>query len=586
MVKEETPLHLLIDAIEYNVNKFGKENEIIDLQINSAKNCFYITSNQINVLLIQRKINIIMIEFFNEYIKQIKQTSVFNLFASSFQKAICCHFEALRKIDLSKYINQIESHQVVIAGILKIPIFKYSMTHNEIINSLTYLFPFSFLLKLFRKRSFFEMLLNIVMKYKIKKNKIILTKIYNYVKKYHLGKFSSLAISDLILAFFVNFKYDEIFHDHMFDFHVQESLRAIKTKLLKPEEIETVLSNSSLNKPGFSKDNILFDLSEIKCNNSASDFCSIPSLQYISLEFRKSGYKISPFLKVLILSHANEMLNQVTRDNFIDVSTADEMLFLHLSILSDASIPNISIYRSVINTLLPYDFLIFQIPTYISLLNRSLEFILSFDYDIESQENYLYPFKTNKDDKPILIHGFQIYAYPRFFESNVPAVCIFSGNYEDIGIFYQSKLVFKEEDAIQAYNGLIYLHNDIKDLIKVNDGDYESNKSLIDTVSNLQIMTSKIKSSLEIDNIPALYSSFQKEWGLEDRNPSTVIQMIYRLQIYLVKLGKLDKNFIIDGVIEKNTLDAINSMRSLFNKNCNYLSQSLYNAIVCTNNLK
>lgn len=340
------------------------------------------------------------------------------------------------------------------------------------------------------------------------------------------------------------------------------------------------------------------------------DVSAIPSLRYSIYEMRKISLQPSPSQMLFVLSKAINSIQMLLLSADGGMVGADETFPFIIYCLSLAKLNRLPSIIEYIEKYADFSLRETKFFYYIQHLKSSLNFID--DQRLEKSPFYIFPFSKPpkhlekiltrvKESKPVYLKGFTVYAYP-LWHSDIPFPALFhyNGGIEK-AIGYQYRItdnalfdIPSNMKAIQTVNGTFLQISDefidSNSLIKVDGGDYDASIDDIEVVSSMIIMdfTSTSNDKDLIKPSTSMRSEFyekyiKKFWGMKNVNNGrfetgdiAVKATIAEVQIALVILEKLPSNFIVDGNLNYETIEAIKNM---INQNNNQKNRNIKDII-------
>lgn len=201
-------------------------------------------------------------------------------------------------------------------------------------------------------------------------------------------------------------------------------------------------------------------------------------------------------------------------------------------------------------------------------------------------------FHNSKTGEPILMKGFEIYAFPTWtneYNTLFPAMIRYTGKLTS-AICYQYSVssitalnAFNEKyEAIPTLHGTFFQLKDelIKSafMIKVENEDYEKEEENIEVFSSLMLMASKAIPNPKLSMLDQVFTSVKIEWHFRSNDSTVAIKTaVAEVQKALLLLNFLPESFSIDGVFNFETISAI---REFIKNRKLIITPQLFKAIV------
>ncbi|OHS97462.1 hypothetical protein TRFO_09478 [Tritrichomonas foetus] len=558
---------------------------------------------------------------------------------------------------------------------------------DDLMMCLDYFFPYREMYNiLLNSPKFFPELLKIAIQYDPKNNTDSLKKVYKLLmkeKRPFLSEYNHYAIeaiAEVLLSILTYKSRIKSTDNPLQNFSLNQNCRMLVNNKfeqidIKPTFIEIIEKNLSFNKNNFTtkkEENGKFMLPQIDKNTridqpleyddsnyNMNDNYDAESkylcLQHIVLEMRKLATKPSVTFCYYILSNISKLLNEALSTEGKAVGM-DESFQFFVVVLADARLYQLLSIFELMNRFIPPDFKASQMNFYLVRLNIAIDFIRSRrlinvppylllpfkqcneklkglelvkeseTFDRESENSSI--IEKEESIKEIIFHGFTVYAYPTYCDSQIPAIVHCTGNFNDSATLYQYQAISEiniECDYFTIpteYGSLLYFMNDLNEIHyndpnneysssessnysdslefykakinnrngrinKLNDliklGNNEKFDDLIDDIadmSNMMLMLPNVSNKLA--NLHQIKKDFYMKWSqfrsktIEnfDENQNMTFELVKYLKQKLFTPGKVNEN----GVIDKQTFDLLVSK---YSTNDGFLlSSKLYSYIV------
>jgi hypothetical protein len=298
-----------------------------------------------------------------------------------------------------------------------------------------------------------------------------------------------------------------------------------------------------------------------------------PGLRHVVLELRKITTQVSPSLMAFRLFQALEwLIGRLSRNG--RAVGADETFQFFVTVVADAKLFNLPTVMGILEQFCFDDLKSSKIAFVIAQLRIASQFIRS--RKVAVAPFILLPFQAKNVDgieaaSPVAIEfkGLAVFAFPLWSDSPVPAVVSCTGDQSDVAELWQyefkSGKILESPDVlcIGTASGTVLAIVDraieSRRLIRVATLPFADAAEEIALVSNLGLMCARWRTgSLSTAMIAQLLDEFAKEWGLtEDQARPGAFEIIGDLQENLRDLGLLAAGFVVNGKIDRETLEAI-----------------------------
>jgi hypothetical protein len=197
----------------------------------------------------------------------------------------------------------------------------------------------------------------------------------------------------------------------------------------------------------------------------------------------------------------------------------------------------------------------------VSQLATAFEFIQSQVVSIPL--TFLLPFPPQPPTPPICRPGFAIYAFPLFAKAPTAFSVGFSARGGDAALVWQHECpdlpASEFLDTVATVDGTLFIVRGKARLIKVDTRPPEESSEEVAIVSNLMLMLRQGVPSPRTSIIPELLNRFVSEWKINKTEDARllVIELIGRLQNSLRQRGVLPGSYVIRGIVDPETLEAL-----------------------------
>ena len=581
-------------------------NFVIDSQL---KDLFEKNDNlknqELDILIMQHKATILFYNKVTEYLKIMNEKSKG---FSPFKQAVSIHLYAIEQIDPDFFIEVIQEHHKALSSTLGIPIPEDSQSPEEALTSVSYFFPFNIVIPLMRRQDFFTELLKISIEFHPNEFKSSVLKIFKLFKNCNLPIYSKIAVSEILLDYFVadikkstkvseldNFQFLQNCKLLIKSGYLSLTTEEFVTKL-KPTETELIHqneSNSSQYQQGFS--DFKLDPKTNLCFDDDGIVLEIPTIEHVWIQLRRMPVAISTTAVLVVLEKALEWLRSVLKERNVGIG-ADEVFQFFVVCLVNSKILELPTLISILETYTVEDLIASKNTYMMQQLKSAFEFIQT--RQVRVPPFLIFPFDStdNPDLKRegnghVLLPRFAVYAYPTYLKTPFKAFLYYTGNQTDCAIGYpftaveghicQSLIdIGNKFTPLPTTNGSLF-HIDSNEIaqnsmILVNDGDYVSRFYDVEVLSNLMVMVQKKVRHPSIEMIDPLMKELMESWRLTQiPTKETVIKLIQNLQENLVTLGHQVNT---DGIISDQTVSVIKKLVHFNNEF--FINLKIYNYII------
>ena len=356
------------------------------------------------------------------------------------------------------------------------------------------------------------------------------------------------------------------------------SKNGIKLCGLNPKIIAYLRSNVNDKDLNVNYDNILTFQEIYKPNIYFDEENEIREIDHIVYELRKLPYQTSPSSMLCIISNAMQFLKNSLSIDGKPVG-ADEIFQFFVYSLAAAKLPILPSLISFIDLFVDdslretqYQYFITQIQTAYDFIKSGLLKVspfLLFPFK-EVPENFKENIMIN-DEEPIILTGFEIYAFPTWkeeYKKLFPAMIRYTGDLSDIAYVYQYSIRKADFicssnyniDSIPTLNGsFFHLSNEMiynYSMIKIQSGKFDDDSlNDIQLISALMLIVPKSLRNPEKYKKEDLFDIVKETWNLQKLDD--ICKIIAEIQKSLMTLGVNDGTFTIDGILDYETLSAL-----------------------------
>lgn len=572
------PLNFLLQATERRIRQLEMEMDIIADQLQFISKMPGVQEDYQHILFLEHNINSILAQTYKEYMTRMR---AFYIDPCPLKKVVSFHVLVINSMSFTSFLEEAHGHQSALTGITGTSILNHETTPISILEVVHHYFPYSAIYQMLLDEDIFEHIFKTAFTYDPEQHQRYLMKIYKRISHMKCDEVIIMTIAEIILSFFVGnkmiLKYDDLIQNFKFIYN-SENIKIADLQLHpKATLIDFENEHNSTNKTIFSLHS--YDRLFPKAFDSEKMRCLVPGLRHVVLEFRKITTKLSLSMKAFLLWRTHDWLHLALCSDGSQIG-ADDLLQYVVTIVCDVEINYLPALLNMMNALCIDTYRSSKVEYLITQFQIAIDFVTNFP--IKSDPYLLLPYKTITDKtlklhspEPLLLNRFVMYVTPFFIQTDVQAFLVYTGNSKDVVKVYQFE---ENEMLVEKYNMLKTTHGhfiettnlDIRFMIKVANGDYESSLIDIKRMSNLMIMLPERIMYPLSNACQSYYPAFQSFWRIYLLfNENDIFNKIKDIQKVLVKLGALPKNYEINGVVDYLMYKAIQQIILQFN-DCDY----------------
>ncbi|EAY17481.1 hypothetical protein TVAG_494230 [Trichomonas vaginalis G3] len=561
--------------------------------------------NEIDVIVMEHRAHQQFYIKLVDYVKVMKQMVKE---VCPFKQAISIHMYALKSIDIPFFIEVIKEHQEALSQITGIPLPKNVTTSDQAVESVSKFFPFDAILPLMFDQSFFTDLMKIMFSFTPDNFQKTISQVFKLLKHVNLNPYVKMVVSEVILDYFVG---DIKLSDQktMFKNYILTDVQFFQNcKLIISGGISSLSINkekSDLFNIDFQPNQDYYDPLEYTPPNTISlcfddDGVEMPlkKLNHVWILLRKIPVSISTTSSFVIISKAIDWLKTAMVKEGMEVG-ADELFQFFVACIVNAKLLHLPTLIKMMDNFAVTDLMSARYKYLKTQLSSAVEFVQT--RQIRVPPFLIFPFDKTEENKGlsrvdeghIILPRFTVYAFPRFKNTVVSAVLVYTGSQADTAIGYKFKI---SEDAtetmvklgqefmtIPTVDGTIFTWDideaQDRKMIKVNDGDMASHNGDVSIISNLLLMTPSLVKFPSIELKENLLSLFTDKWrvNLSDAE-SALVHFVTELQSALIRKGF--KGVQANGVISEIDVGIIKSIITGFRNGEFYINQKIYTFIL------
>jgi len=591
----------LSHCVKHFSGKYLNLGLILEKQI--QKMCSYRVGSikEIDTLIMQKSIVDFIREKMNEYLIELEKIG---RPVSPYKQGISCHCVAMKNIHYERFIEAVQGHQEALSIESGVSMPQQAETPEAALLSMEYLFPFTDVLPLIADASVFNNIMEICMKYSPKSHLSSLSSMYKIFKGLSLPDFSKLAISEVILTFFVFDRLKESKSCEIYNFAFLQNCKLI--------------INDGVSAMGITKQSALrfqTHLVDDKPNSSYQELLSkstenylfydddgiqsnLPLLEHVFYEMRKLPYQNSCSMISLSLLHTVDLLKVAISKDLIAVG-ADELFQFFLCALINAKLLQLPLMLSFVDTYAIKEFKTPKMQYLITQLKSAAEFV--FSRQVPVPPYILFPFQDSEcseiqilNRNPIIMQRFCIYAYPSYYPNDgFPSFVTYTGDSHDFAIVYQFStkegkcpLIEKLGErfiSIPTIHGTVFqldsheIHHE--NMIKIHEGDFTAKIQDVDLITNAMFLITISDIVLSTQNTDRYIKEIAQRWGVES-DKQQIIAFVKSIQAALVEKGSLNSDSPINGVINEQTLKGIRNLIPVLKGKPVFLDPKIVNFIL------
>jgi hypothetical protein len=591
-------INLFVDAVQLRINSLAAEIVLCDAQLKLFGGVPGTKEIDYKQLLLIRNIKATLHNALTEYNKTMQS---FNRESAPLKKAISCHLFTLQQDKMQILLQELFGQQSALTTIVGNDYQKYTKDEDvpaDIhLRMITLIFPYEFLVELLSSAEFVHNLAAVVLQYTAKNHVRHIRSLFNYIRKFKSLKTLSssfqfftanhtmfFALAEHLLTLFVRTK---MLHENwqpLRNFTTAEKSRLItdqgSAKLKLNEKIVNYLISQKIEKKELPSEDVRpICVTAPDLEFDENEIIEIPALLHVVLELRKMPLQPSPSAVLYVLSNALGLMTSAVSIDKQQIG-ADEIFQFFVYCLATAKVwclPGIASFaeKFVDEALLEtkYQYLITQ-------LNCALEFIevrklpvkpLLVLPSVPLTKEVLVNVTPADDEDKIILRRFAVYAYPTYSKktkSVFPAMLRYTGDLLDVAIVRRYKVnvsasFMGDIESVASLEGTIFpvtvQYIERNRMIKVNGGDMVQSDQLVSVFSALEKMLNGFVRKPALIKLDQVFTAVRETWKIS-KNISSVTIIIAEFQRALVILGKLPCEFPIDGVLNYETLKALEGM--------------------------
>ena len=551
-------LSFIRNAISRRITQLENECYLITQQMQFFA---YTNSHEVDFLLLNYQLDNSVCKMYKLYLSEIQKLY---MDVCPMKRAISCHLFVMKNFPLNSLLNEIICHQNALQELCNIDL----------------------------KRSVDDLEAGV------------------YIREHIKDKYMNIMVSEAIISFFNYDKILGISSNNLINFQFTENCRLmvqdkLKSLNINKDFLRLLEENQNVNKNVLQiKQNEI--LKQPQFDNDEESI--IQPIRPVILELRKLTTKISASMIVYSLLKAMEYLNLILSFNGKNNIGADESFQFFVAAISEAQLHILPSLIFLLENFVLNELKTAKINFLITQLQVSHSFIQT--RPIPVPPYLLFPFNKSKisdielkSEEPIDLYGFEVYAFPSYLDKPFPALIYYTGDMSKCIPVYQFKSISNNNNDNQSNTKLsaivqnfhaiptilgTLMHIQVEEMndemILLDDSKFVESSKEISLFSNLLLMTcNKIKKP-KLSYLPELLKIFKELWRVNDDIDLNefVFEKVKIIQKILYDEHLIPKNYIINGIIDQQTINGVKEIVKGFRENEFFIDPKIYSYICKT----
>lgn len=581
----------VLDSVTARLEQLEQEMILIEEQVDAFLELDVVGVTAIDVLILKHEILKHEFSMLSFYRKCILDTE---MKMHAFRQVVGFHFALLSKhegffLEQIQKIEELQKEIFVKTGGDDSPqafAVKRGETVEDLLHYLNLFFPYRLVWTIAKNSSVFTDVLKSIVQYRVDTNeqqnkqlfRAVLKDVFRVISKGSSDPFLMLALSEIIVSFFLHDILKNTMIHSIENFEVVEGCRVLansKCACLKLSEEYTTQIAAKYHPPQ-TPPSIVFEpiLPSVSTTYPYDTDKShmFPWLSHLVLELRKLATQASVVMMNCILLDLMNLLSSVLSIGGQTVG-ADESFQFFVVLCSDARLTEQPMIHQFLSGYIPEDLLIPKTCFFVTEFKAVQDFIKMRKIEIPF---FLFPFKGNcvdglvpvEGEDPVEFRGFTVFARPTFGKMMYPLVLCYTGVRTDVAKVYKFQYE-KPSPPDFSYqltatsHGLI-THIELSDawqhrLIKIDVADSCRKPNDVALLSNLLLMCPHKFTRFKLSLIPSLMEIFTATWsrGRAQASASFVFRVVAQMQVAMLKKGLIREDYAANGEIDGEMIEAV-----------------------------